>query len=68
MKTKTKQKIKTASYVVGCSGSQFLAQHIDNGGAAPGELLSPHFYLSPVEAGSSPCGTLFMGDLSVVCK
>lgn len=42
--------------------------HIDSGVAAPGELLSPHFYLSPVEACSSPCGTLFMGDLSMVRK
>lgn len=54
--------------MVGSTGNQFLAQHIENGGAAPGELLSPHFYLSLVESGSSPCGTLFMGDLSVVCK
>lgn len=42
--------------------------HIDSGVAAPGELLSPHFYLSPMEAGSSPCGTLFMGNISMVHK
>lgn len=41
---------------------------IDHGEAVPGELSSPHFYLLPMEAGSSPCGTLFMADLSVVCE
>lgn len=41
---------------------------IDLGEAVSGELSSPHFYLLSMEAGSSPCGTLFMADLSVVCK
>lgn len=45
------------------------SQHsIDHGEAVPGELSSPHFYLLPMDAGSSPCGTLLMADLSVVCK
>lgn len=54
--------------MVGCPGRQFLIQHIDNGEAALGELLSPCFYLLLVEADSSPRGTLFKGDLSVIYK